>query len=115
MSSSMRRRSGLMGFSLIGGSCLEGGVFDPSILKTERPHRHLRSINMVSALNGTQPTTAPRSPAVAGSFSGKKRTLHPFPSVDLLREYLQARPISGHGQFSARAPTDVNVLLQRVL
>src|SRR5260221_12251154 len=37
MSSSMRRRSGLMGFSLIGGSCLEVGVLDPSILKTERP------------------------------------------------------------------------------
>jgi hypothetical protein len=49
MSSSMRRRSGLMGFSLIGGSRLEGGVFDPSILKTECTHRHLRSINMVSA------------------------------------------------------------------
>jgi len=26
-----------MGFSLIGGSCLEVGVLDPSILKTERP------------------------------------------------------------------------------
>src|SRR6266851_8431691 len=37
MSSSMRWRSGLMGFSLIGGSCLEVGVLDPSILKTERP------------------------------------------------------------------------------
>src|SRR5260221_8355588 len=37
MSSSMRRRSGLMGISLIGGSCLEVGVLDPSILKTERP------------------------------------------------------------------------------
>jgi hypothetical protein len=37
MSSSMRWRSGLMGFSLIGGSCLEIGVLDPSILKTEHP------------------------------------------------------------------------------
>jgi hypothetical protein len=35
MSSSMRWRSGLMGFSLIGGSCLEVGVLDPSILKTQ--------------------------------------------------------------------------------
>ena len=35
MSSIMRRRNGLMGFSLIGGSCLEVGVLDPSILKTE--------------------------------------------------------------------------------
>jgi hypothetical protein len=26
-----------MGFSLIGSSCLEVGVLDPSILKTERP------------------------------------------------------------------------------
>jgi hypothetical protein len=67
MSSSMRRRSGLMGFSLIGGSCLEGGVFDPSILKTERPHRHLRSINMVSA-STAQPTAAPRSPGTRGKW-----------------------------------------------
>src|SRR6266851_5941925 len=37
MSSSMRWRSGLMGVSLIVGSCLEVGVLDPSILKTERP------------------------------------------------------------------------------
>src|SRR5450631_4774166 len=37
MSSSRRWRSGLMGLSLIGGSCLEVGVLDPSILKTERP------------------------------------------------------------------------------
>jgi hypothetical protein len=40
-----------MGFSLIGGSCLEVGVLDPSILKTEHPRRHLRLMNMVSALN----------------------------------------------------------------
>jgi hypothetical protein len=44
MSSSMRWRSGLMGFSLIGGSCLEVGVRDPSILKTERPPVTPRSI-----------------------------------------------------------------------
>jgi hypothetical protein len=36
-------RSGLMGVSLIGVSCLEVGVLDPSILKTERPARHLIS------------------------------------------------------------------------
>ena len=29
-----------MGLSLIGGSCLEVGGLDPSILKTERPPRH---------------------------------------------------------------------------
>jgi hypothetical protein len=39
-----------MGFSLIGGSRLEVGVLDPSILKTERPSRHPRSINLVTAL-----------------------------------------------------------------
>jgi hypothetical protein len=43
MSSSMRWRNGLMGLSLIGVSCLEVGVLDPSILKTERPARHLIS------------------------------------------------------------------------
>ena len=36
MSSSMRRRNGLMGFSLIGGLCLEVEVLNSSILKTER-------------------------------------------------------------------------------
>jgi hypothetical protein len=51
MSSIMRRRSGLMGFSLIGGSCLEVGVLDPSILKTEHPPRHQRSIKMVTGPN----------------------------------------------------------------
>jgi hypothetical protein len=43
MSSSMRWRNGLMGLKLIGVSCLEVGVFDPSIPKTERPPRHLIS------------------------------------------------------------------------
>jgi hypothetical protein len=46
----MRRRNGLMGFSLIGSSCLEVGVLDPSILKTEHPPRHPRSINVVTSL-----------------------------------------------------------------
>jgi len=41
---SMRRRSGLMGFSVI-----EVGVLDSSILKTERAPRHPRSINLVTA------------------------------------------------------------------
>ena len=47
MSSSMRWRNGLMGFSLIGVSCLEVGVLDPSILKTERPARHLISAGLI--------------------------------------------------------------------
>ena len=46
----MRRGNGLMGFSLIGGSCPEVGVLNPSILKTERPRRHPRSINLVAGL-----------------------------------------------------------------
>src|SRR5260370_23137092 len=37
MSSSMRWRSGLMGFSLIGAPVLRLECFDPSILKTESP------------------------------------------------------------------------------
>ena len=45
MSSSIHWRSGLMGFSLIGGSRLEVGVLGSSILKTERPLRYPRSIN----------------------------------------------------------------------
>jgi hypothetical protein len=35
-----------MGFSLIGGSCLEVGVLDPSILKAEHPLRHPCLINV---------------------------------------------------------------------
>src|ERR1700732_1725559 len=68
MSSIMRRRNGLMGFSLIGGSCLEGGVLDPSILKTEHPPRHPRSIKMVTGPHTA--TSVPLSPARAGSFYG---------------------------------------------
>src|SRR5712664_2173273 len=75
MSSSMRWRSGLMGFSLIGGSCLEVGVLDPSILKTERPLRHLRSINVVTGLKPHGFTPEQQSPAVAGSFCDDKRRL----------------------------------------
>src|SRR6202166_3511501 len=43
MSSSMRWRSGLMGFSLIGGSCLEVGVLEPLDPQDGAPARHLRS------------------------------------------------------------------------
>jgi hypothetical protein len=49
MSSIMRARSGLMGFSLIGISCLEVGVLDPSILKTERPPRYPMRFNWLAA------------------------------------------------------------------
>ena len=43
ISSSMRWRSGLMGFSLIGGSCLEVGVLEPLNPQDGAPARHLRS------------------------------------------------------------------------
>jgi len=42
----MRRRNGLMGFSLIRGSCLEVEVPNPSILKTEHPDCHLISVRL---------------------------------------------------------------------
>ena len=48
----MRARSGLMGSFgygvLIGVSCLEVGVLDPSILKTERPPRYLTLTQLVT-------------------------------------------------------------------
>jgi hypothetical protein len=43
MSSIMRRRSGLMGFSLIGSSCLEVGVLEPLNPQDRAPARHSRS------------------------------------------------------------------------
>jgi diacylglycerol kinase (ATP) len=49
----------LMGLSLIGVSCLEVGVLDPSILKTERPPRHL-----ISACARPLPTHAPARSAL---------------------------------------------------
>src|SRR6266404_6307977 len=50
MSSSMRWRSGLMGFSLIGGSCLEVGVLQPLDPQDGAPARHQRSINALAVL-----------------------------------------------------------------
>src|SRR5258707_10889052 len=73
MSSSIRWRSGLMGFSLIGGSCLEVGVLDPSILKTEHPLRHHRSITWLPSGSHAQPRGR-HPPARAGSFSDPYRT-----------------------------------------
>src|ERR1035438_9061813 len=73
MSSSMRWRSGLMGFSLIGGSCLEVGVLEHSILKTERPPvTRARSNSYCGRRN--RPTAPPAPPARAGSFFGTFRT-----------------------------------------
>jgi hypothetical protein len=47
-----------MGFSLIGGSCLEVGVLDPSILKTERrPSPALDQ--MITAVDAIRPTARP--------------------------------------------------------
>src|SRR6266478_4042536 len=50
MSSSMRWRNGLMGFSLIGGSCLEVGVLQPLDPQDGAPARHQRSINALAVL-----------------------------------------------------------------
>jgi hypothetical protein len=73
MSSSMRWRSGLMGFSLIGGSCLEVGVLDPSILKTERPPVTCARSNVYCG-RSMRPTAPQRPPAGAGSFFDPERT-----------------------------------------
>jgi hypothetical protein len=63
-----------MGFSLILGSCLEVGVLDPSILKTERP---LRQPRLITWLLPSTPYPQPRRlhpPARAGSFIDPFRT-----------------------------------------
>jgi len=73
MSSSMRWRSGLMGFSLIGGSCLEVGVLDPSILKTERPPVTCARSNSYCGRRNA-PTARPAPPAEAGSFFDPQET-----------------------------------------
>jgi hypothetical protein len=65
MSSSMRWRSGLMGFSLMS---LEVGVLDPSILKTERPPVTRARSNGYCARRNTPGPAASPPPARAGSF-----------------------------------------------
>src|SRR3954447_5346559 len=71
MSSIMRRRSGLMAISVIGGSCLEDEVANPSILRTgRRPHYH----PFTSRRSSRALPCAQRPPARAGSFSGTKRS-----------------------------------------
>src|SRR5436309_3162694 len=50
MSSSMRGRRSLMGFSLIGAPVLRLEVANPSILKTEHPPRHLIQANRVPSI-----------------------------------------------------------------
>src|ERR1700693_4426982 len=78
MSSSKRWRSGLMGFSLIGGSCLEVGVLDPSILKTERP-----------------PVTYARSNSYCAGCNTPDR-----PASALPRERVRSLALFGHGGMS---------------
>jgi hypothetical protein len=76
MSSSMRWRSGLMGFSLRGGPRLEVGVLDPSILKTERPRPPVirtRSNDYCAGRNAR--TSPPHPPARAGSFHGQMQPI----------------------------------------
>jgi hypothetical protein len=54
------------------GSCLEGGVLDPSILKTERPSPAL--VQMVTAADVIARPRRQAPPARAGSFFGPKAT-----------------------------------------
>jgi hypothetical protein len=53
-----------MGFSLIGGSCLEVEVPNPSILKTEHPGCHLIS----GRLNPSSSTTLRAAPSRESGF-----------------------------------------------
>src|SRR4051795_4023256 len=76
MSSIMRRRSGLMAISVIGGSCLEDEVANSSILKTgRRPHHH----PFTSRRSSRALPCAQRPPARAGSFFGTLPTLGECP------------------------------------
>src|SRR3954468_6071068 len=76
MSSIMRRRSGLMAISVIGGSCLEDEVANSSILKTgRRPHHH----PFTSRRSSRALPCAQRPPARAGSFCGTLATLGECP------------------------------------
>src|SRR5580700_1186394 len=113
MSSIMRRRNGLMGFSLIGGSCLEVGVLDPSILKTEHPPRHPSSIKMVTGLNahGQRPCRLfPRERVRSVAHSGAEllwrivrnwRKLTPSPAVVVVAD------VTRHGAFRGRCVNDM--------
>jgi hypothetical protein len=60
MSASMLRRRSLIGFlckeSVIGGSCLEVGVLDPSILKTERSPRYSMHLFWLARTAALAPT-----------------------------------------------------------
>ncbi len=62
-----------MDFSLIGAPVLRLECFDPSILKTERPPRHLRSINVVTVLSAYDQHPGRFLPRVAGSFCDPER------------------------------------------
>src|SRR5260221_8587907 len=84
LSSYMRWCRGRMGFSLIGGSCLEVGVLDPSILKTERP-----------------PVTRARSNGYCGRRNTPDRPASPVP-----RERVRSMALFGHGAMS-----DLSLLL----
>src|SRR5712692_3256906 len=98
MSSSMRWRSGLMGLSLIGSSCLEVGVLDPSILKTERP-----------------PVTRARS----NSYCGRRNTPDRA-ATTLPRERVRSLARSGHWlkqqcPKSAHAPQQLPALFDHLV
>src|SRR3984885_7748934 len=72
MSSSMRWRSGLMGFSLIGGSCLEVGVLEPLDPQDGAPARHLRPVQMVTTVDPMHPTARPAPSRESGFVLWRK-------------------------------------------
>ena len=69
-----------MGVSLIGGSCLEVGVLDPSILKTERPACYRTLLTASLHRRHWLRPRAQRPPARAGSFSDPKPTSQRSPA-----------------------------------
>src|SRR4051794_35709794 len=97
MSSIMRRRSGLMAISVIGGSCLEDEVANSSILKTgRRPHHHPST----SRRSSRALPCAQRPPARAGSFFGPSQTSRPNQLETVSdAELILGKAITGLGAF----------------
>src|SRR4051794_23116924 len=105
MSSIMRRRSGLMAISVIGGSCLEDEVANSSILKTgRRPHHH----PFTSRRSSRALPCAQRPPARAGSFDASDRTFAPTVARDVfdkLSELAKAtNPAAAQAEDAAAKP-----------
>src|SRR5882672_10890737 len=107
MSSIMRRRSGLMGFSLIGSSCLEVGVLDPSILKTERPPvTCARSKSYCGRRN--RPTAPPAPSRGSGFVLVPQAEVDPRLLLDLANDVRCTRE-QGFGNWQTKALRRLNV------